>query len=387
MGKYIVESNENKLQLLLKDGCFDSSVQTWINMNRKEWEREMDENRFNRNDESLKDEIMDGIGMIPEPNFKTLLTNIVYRFETEKIESVTKLIKTLNKEWEKSKNLGGYSNEEVRVNTYLVFFKILPFKTEAIQIYNEINGNNDIVKNHRLGLSGLFNLLRDAVYEQDPKSIASLIHTIFKTLNLSYEQDGIIIRDHLKSIDSSVLTATVEDELKKLDDYKEDLFSILDGIENIPTKEFVNEDFVEGYNNNIVSECCRDALVFGNNIIPDELEVYEFVIETKKVTKESAGKIIGINPKRLSFKLTPQDKMFLTKELNSNITTVIEKGLSRCIMDINHNDKKRAYVMMEDTKTNELYGVSIGKNKNQRQVLHINKTKDVKYTLEAGGEF
>ena len=56
-------------------------------------------------------------------------------------------------------------------------------------------------------------------------------------------------------------------------------------------------------------------------------------------------------------------------------------------MDINHNDKKRAYVMMEDTKTNELYGVSIGKNKNQRQVLHINKTKDVKYTLEAGGEF
>ena len=357
MGKYIVESNENKLQLLLKDGCFDSSVQTWINMNRKKWEREMDENRFDRNDDSLKDEIMDGIGMIPEPNFKTLLTNIVYKFETEKIESVTKLIKTLNKEWEKSKNLGGYSNEEVRVNTYLVFFKILPFKTEAIQIYNEINGNNDIVKNHRLGLSGLFNLLRDAVYEQDPKSIASLIHTIFKTLNLSYEQDGIIIRDHLKSIDSSVLTATVEDELKKLDDYKEDLFSILDGIENIPTKEFVNEDFVEGYNSNIVSECCRDALVF------------------------------GINPKRLSFKLTPQDKMFLTKELNSNITTVIEKGLSRCIMDINHNDKKRAYVMMEDTKTNELYGVSIGKNKNQRQVLHINKTKDVKYTLEAGGEF
>ena len=124
MGKYIVESNENKLQLLLKDGCFDSSVQTWINMNRKKWEREMDENRFDRNDDSLKDEIMDGIGMIPEPNFKTLLTNIVYKFETEKIESVTKLIKTLNKEWEKSKNLGGYSNEEVRVNTYLVFFKV-----------------------------------------------------------------------------------------------------------------------------------------------------------------------------------------------------------------------------------------------------------------------
>ena len=96
MGKYIVESNENKLQLLLKDGCFDSSVQTWINMNRKKWEREMDENRFDRNDDSLKDEIMDGIGMIPEPNFKTLLTNIVYKFETEKIAITTTIPISIN---------------------------------------------------------------------------------------------------------------------------------------------------------------------------------------------------------------------------------------------------------------------------------------------------
>ena len=145
MGKYIVESNENKLQLLLKDGCFDSSVQTWINMNRKKWEREMDENRFDRNDDSLKDdgfkleaviEIVQSFKDVKHIN--DTLAQYTKQLQTQKIESVTKLIKTLNKEWEKSKNLGGYSNEEVRVNTYLVFFKILPFKTEAIQIYNEI---------------------------------------------------------------------------------------------------------------------------------------------------------------------------------------------------------------------------------------------------------